>query len=70
MGVFPMPAPKPINVAPINMIYFVNNGCTNSYDPWVIPTLKEIEYYGASMPLLLAEQADFAIQPAKQYVES
>jgi hypothetical protein len=66
MGVFPMLTPNPINIAPVNMISSSRSGYSNSYDPWVIPTLIEIESYGTSMSLSLAKQAYSMIQSVEQ----
>ena len=58
MGVFPPPVPDAF-VAPINMMSSVG---TFVGDPWILPNPTEVEQYGDTMPLSLAEKTYLAIQ--------
>jgi hypothetical protein len=59
MGIFPLPPPFPTdNVDPINMISLFTSGSFESFDPWVVPRLEDVESYGASMPLIAIDIVD------------
>ena len=58
MGVFPPPVPDAF-IAPINMISYVG---TFVGDPRILPDSTEVETYGDTMPLSLAEKMYSVIQ--------
>ena len=58
MGVFPPPVLDAV-VTPINMISSID---THMGDPWVIPNPSEIESFGDTIPLSLAELSYSMIQ--------
>jgi hypothetical protein len=65
MGIFTLPPQPPTtNVSPVNMILSFSSGSLGFVNPWVVPHLKDIESYGASMPLIMVDIFDMKI-PSK-----
>jgi hypothetical protein len=59
MGIFPLPPLSPTtNVSPINMIFSFSSGSLRSFYPWVVPHPKDVESFGASMPLTTVNIGD------------
>jgi hypothetical protein len=63
MGIFPLPPLYPTtNVAPLNMFSSFTSGSLGFVDTWVVPHPKEVESYGASLPLTPVEIVDLTIE--------
>jgi hypothetical protein len=59
MGIFPLPPPLvAANISLINMISSFIGGSHRFVDPWVVPHPKDVESYGASMPLTTFDIVD------------
>jgi hypothetical protein len=63
MGIFPLPPPPPTtNTTPINMTSsFYTSGSLESFDPWVVPHLDNVESYRAHVTLLAIEIVNLTI---------
>ena len=61
MGTFPLPFPNKIS-SPIHMVYSITSGSLDSYDPWVVPRLLQIDSCATYMLLLLVWVFSFMIQ--------
>jgi hypothetical protein len=56
MGTFPLPSPPHVtNIATVNMISSFTSVSLGFSNPWVVPHPDNVEYYGASIPLSIAD---------------